>query len=103
MVLRGAVGGFDSPALPFVPGSRNLPASHENAGVEPPNSECACDRTAIGEADALAAFVEAAATLAAKAAAAGDLRGAHRLLARGLEALGVQGLPASLKLVAARG
>ena len=89
MVLRGAVGGFDSPALPFSPVSRN-PAQPLANEVPTEGAATGTVTTSVTTLpDALAAFVEASGRLAAAAVASGDRAGARRALENALRSLDV--------------
>jgi hypothetical protein len=96
MVLRGAVGGFDSPALPFSPVSRN-PAPPLAKEAPPSATWPGSVTTSVTPLpDVLAAYVQAAGQLAAAAVERGDRAEARRALEGALRALelGADGAPA---------
>jgi len=87
MVLRGAVGGFDSPALPSSPVSRNPAATLAKTPSRASADGAAVTTPVTPLPDALATFVQAAGQLAAAAVKRGDRAAARRVLEDALQAL----------------
>jgi hypothetical protein len=87
MVLRGAVGGFDSPALPYSPVSPTAPQQLRNSATPAPADQAVVTPAVPPLPNALAAFVEASGRLAALAVGRGDIAEARRVLEAALRTL----------------